>query len=81
MSYTPGMTPEVADAARDVLALVRASIENDHDAIVALLGPLDLDDTRKRLISMSGLLAVMLRSAYGDEAVEETRIFAQKYLY
>ena len=76
----PGMTPEIADSARDVLALIRAALNDDPEATVAIAGSLNPDETRNRLYNMASLTAILMRSAYGDKADEYMTWFTQKFL-
>lgn len=80
MNNNPGMTPEIAEAARDVLALIRAALNEQHEETAAILGPLNLDETRQRIVSMSLLTANLMRTVYGDDADQYMRSFAQSYL-
>jgi hypothetical protein len=74
------MTPEIAEVARDVLALIRAALNQEHYETVAILRPLGLDETRQRLTSMALLTANLMDTVYGDNADEHMRQFAQQYL-
>lgn len=80
MADIPGMTPEIADAARDVLALVTAAMRQDEDAIVALLKPHSRNELAARLVSMAGLTANLMRSNYGEDAEEYMAYFTREYL-
>jgi hypothetical protein len=74
------MTPEIADAARDVLALVRAALRNDTDATVALVLSLNREEACQRLNSMALLTAQLMRSAYGEDTEEYMNWFTRTYL-
>ena len=80
MSPIPGITPEIADIARDVLALARAAGNQDEQALIALCKPLDLEQTRYRLLSMATLTAALMRELYGDDWEHNMTVFAQNYL-
>ena len=80
MPNIPGMTPEIAEAARDVLALVRAALETDTQAMIVIIGPLSREDAIQRLVSMAGLTANLMRTEYGEEAVDFMSRFAQENL-
>jgi hypothetical protein len=75
-----GMTPEIAEVARDVLALIRAALNEEHAETAVILRPLSLDETRQRLTSMALLTANLMETVYGDNADEHMRRFARQYL-
>lgn len=80
MTDIPEMTPEIADVARDVLALVRAAGRGDQQGIAAIIGSLNQKGTYDRLISMSFLTAALMRELYDGDGDEHMSEFARRYL-
>ena len=63
----PGLNPDTADAARDVLALVRTEMIKDREGTAAILDSLDLARAR-RLLNMTASLAACVIKARANEA-------------
>lgn len=80
MINIPGMTPEVADIARDVLALARAAGHGDTEGVLAIIGGLNQKETYDRLISMASLCAALMHEQYGDDSDEHMDEFIRRFL-
>lgn len=76
----PGMTPEIADVARDVLALVRAAGHQDHQALIAIIAHLDQKETYDRLLSMATLTAALMSEIYDEESEAHMDEFIRRFL-
>jgi hypothetical protein len=76
----PGLTPELADAARDVLALVRTQLNGDREGQEAIIGPLDLERAKWLLRMTADLAGSLVRISAGDRAEEYLANFAREYL-
>jgi len=76
----PGLTPEMAEAARDVLALVRAEMTGDREATAVIIGPLDANHAKMLLILTASLTARVLKSRGGDDIEEYLASFARTHL-
>lgn len=76
------MTPEVADAARDVIALVRTQLNNDRDGALAIVNSLDHTQARVLLIMSASLTAHIMKAqgAPGGDAATFLANFSQEYL-
>lgn len=76
----PGLDPELAEAARDVLALVRAEITRDREATQAIISTLDADHAKTLLIMTAALTARIMEHNGGDKSAEFLAGFARTYL-
>lgn len=76
----PYLNQEVADAARDVLALVRTELNGDREGEKAILDTLDLDRAKLLLAMTASLTAMTIRHSNGSQAEELLTYFAQEYL-
>lgn len=76
----PGLTPEVADGARDVLALVRCQLNGDREGEEAILSVLDLPRAKWLLRMSADLAGKLLKDRAGDHSEDYLSYFARKYL-
>lgn len=76
----PGLTPQVADAARDVLAIIRAEMDGDREAEFAIVGTLNREEAITLLVMTASLTARIIRSSSGDAAKDYMANFAREYL-
>lgn len=76
----PFLNPEVADAARDVIALVRTEMNGDREGEKAILDTLDLDRAKLLLAMTASLTAMTIRHSNGSQSEELLTYFAQEYL-
>lgn len=76
----PYLNPEVADAARDVIAIVRTELNGDREGEKAIFDTLDLDRAKLLLAMTASLTAMTIRHSNGSQAEELLTYFAQEYL-
>jgi hypothetical protein len=76
----PLMSPEMADAARDVLALIRSELAKDREATVAILEPLDLEQAKWLLRMTADLAGRFLKERAGEHSEEFLARFARENL-
>lgn len=76
----PYLNPEVADAARDVIAIVRTEMNGDREGEKAIFDTLDLDRAKLLLAMTASLTAMTIRHSNGSQAEELLTYFAQEYL-
>lgn len=74
------MTPEVADNARDVLALVRTQLTGDTEGEEAILVDLDLKRAKLLLRMTADLAGKLVKQRAGDQSEEYLGYFAREYL-
>lgn len=66
----PGMSPDMADACRDVLALVRTEMIGDREGTYAITNSLDADQARRLLIMTASLAGCVIKARAIEAGVD-----------
>ena len=70
-----GLSPDMADAARDVLALVRTEMIRDREGTDAIVNSLDLERSQLLLVMTASLTAFVIKAR-----AKEAEVDAEEFL-